>query len=276
MSIVFGLSGPSCSGKTTVALNLLKLFPRTVIIHQDDFYKPNSQIPVNEALGLEDWDCPASFDMDMIVEEICVLRKRLCNMAADGITDGFNAIRSSFASQWANPPDDVDKVVDGDVLESLKTKILHTLQIESLDKTPFSLVLVDGILLFHDSKPNATDINAEFDAGLFLYAQYDTLKQRREARSGYATKEGIWTDPPGYFDSIVWPNFIKYHKRFIHEHPQLLGNVINTARVGADEYTVESAHNACHIAVCSSEVPVASTLQIAVQMLLESWADKNS
>ncbi|KAJ2655590.1 ribosylnicotinamide kinase, partial [Coemansia sp. RSA 1285] len=134
------------------------------IIHQDDFYKPNSQIPVNEALGLEDWDCPASFDMDMIVEEICVLRKRLCNMAADGITDGFNAIRSSFASQWANPPDDVDKVVDGDVLESLKTKILHTLQIESLDKTPFSLVLVDGILLFHDSKPNATDINAEFDA----------------------------------------------------------------------------------------------------------------
>lgn len=26
------------------------------------------------------------------------------------------------------------------------------------------------------------------------------------------TSEGIWEDPPGYFDKIVWPNYVEDHQ----------------------------------------------------------------
>ncbi|KAJ1665696.1 ribosylnicotinamide kinase [Coemansia sp. RSA 1646] len=194
-TIVFGLSGPSCSGKTTVALNLLKLFPQTIVIHQDDFYKPDNQIPVNEALRIQDWDCPTSFDMQAMVKSIRSLRKQFQSTIAMNNATDIKDIQSHFASQWANPPEDVEKVVDTVVLESLRKMILQFLQIDSLELVPFYIILVDGILLFHDSEQNAIHPCAEFDAGIFIYAQYGTLKERREARAGYATKEAEFELP---------------------------------------------------------------------------------
>lgn len=37
---------------------------------------------------------------------------------------------------------------------------------------------------------------------------------------GYVTIEGFWTDPPGYVDKIVWPNYVEEHA-YMFEH----GNV---------------------------------------------------
>jgi nicotinamide/nicotinate riboside kinase len=47
-TIIIGLSGPSSSGKTTLARLLLPIFAaenriRTFIIHEDDFYLPDDQ-----------------------------------------------------------------------------------------------------------------------------------------------------------------------------------------------------------------------------------------
>lgn len=38
-----GISGCSSSGKTSICKILLRLFPDSVVIHQDDFYKPEAQ-----------------------------------------------------------------------------------------------------------------------------------------------------------------------------------------------------------------------------------------
>jgi nicotinamide/nicotinate riboside kinase len=38
-----GLSGCSSSGKTTLARLLRDIFPNAFILHQDDFYKPESE-----------------------------------------------------------------------------------------------------------------------------------------------------------------------------------------------------------------------------------------
>lgn len=51
-----------------------------------------------------------------------------------------------------------------------------------------------------------------FDIKLFLHTDYTTAKARRERRSGYVTLEGFWEDPPGYVDSVVWPNYVEDHK----------------------------------------------------------------
>ncbi len=55
-------------------------------------------------------------------------------------------------------------------------------------------------------------IQKHMDIKLFLRVSYAKAKVRREARSGYATIEGFWEDPPGYVDKIVWPNYVLEHQ----------------------------------------------------------------
>lgn len=54
-------------------------------------------------------------------------------------------------------------------------------------------------------------VHPYLDVKFFLRASYRRAKARREARQGYVTIEGFWTDPPGYVDKIVWPNYVEEH-----------------------------------------------------------------
>ncbi len=40
---IIGISGCSSSGKTTLSRLLRDIFPYTVILHEDDFYKPEEE-----------------------------------------------------------------------------------------------------------------------------------------------------------------------------------------------------------------------------------------
>jgi nicotinamide/nicotinate riboside kinase len=42
-AVIISISGPSSSGKTTISRLLRDLFPSMFILHQDDFYKPESE-----------------------------------------------------------------------------------------------------------------------------------------------------------------------------------------------------------------------------------------
>lgn len=42
-AVVVGISGASSSGKTTLARLLRDIFPNTFILHEDDFYKAESE-----------------------------------------------------------------------------------------------------------------------------------------------------------------------------------------------------------------------------------------
>jgi nicotinamide/nicotinate riboside kinase len=42
-TIIVGISGCSSSGKTTLARLLRDMFPETFILHEDDFYKAESE-----------------------------------------------------------------------------------------------------------------------------------------------------------------------------------------------------------------------------------------
>jgi nicotinamide/nicotinate riboside kinase len=71
------------------------------------------------------------------------------------------------------------------------------------------MCLLDGFLLFNPiSMPG---IMESLDIKLFLLVSRAKATERREARDGYVTLEGFWTDPPGYVDKIVWPNYAKEH-----------------------------------------------------------------
>ncbi|WWD03798.1 hypothetical protein V865_001854 [Kwoniella europaea PYCC6329] len=43
-------------------------------------------------------------------------------------------------------------------------------------------------------------------------------KARREERQVYVLQHGgVWVDPPGYFDKIVWPGYVKAHREVFEE-----------------------------------------------------------
>jgi nicotinamide/nicotinate riboside kinase len=43
-AFIVGVSGCSSSGKTTLARLLRDIFPGSVILHEDDFYKPEEEL----------------------------------------------------------------------------------------------------------------------------------------------------------------------------------------------------------------------------------------
>ncbi|KAJ2706784.1 ribosylnicotinamide kinase [Coemansia spiralis] len=271
--VVFGLSGPSCSGKTTIALHLARLFPRAAVVHQDNFYRPDSQIPLHPTARIQDWDCPESFDMQAMAHAIDAAREALAHPteAEPHSADGGD----QTASQWANPPADVDQLIPPAGIASICSAMLDSLGVNAASDIPFAVVVVDGILLFYDSADGGACPGSACDAGALVYAQRDTLRQRREARTVYATKEGIWVDPPGYFDAIVWPNFTKHHRSLLAALPQVAGGQAAEGGGGGRDWG-GSRDWAGKVVVCSSDEPAETTLRVCVESIVHEWHSRQN
>ncbi|KAI0479309.1 hypothetical protein GGR56DRAFT_634401 [Xylariaceae sp. FL0804] len=67
-ALVVGISGASSSGKTTLARLLRDVFPNTFVLHQDDFYRPESELPTRD--GLLDWDCAEALDIPALARAL--------------------------------------------------------------------------------------------------------------------------------------------------------------------------------------------------------------
>ena len=192
--LLIGLSGPSSSGKTTIARLLRDILPNAFVLHEDDFYKTDAEIPINQTHNIADWDCLESINLP-------ALSAALTHIKAHG-----SPPPDLLSKEDLNSVGEVD--VDSGVLNDLKR------QAEGLKLGgDVRVAIVDGFLLFSEEMREVRDA---FDVRLFLRTDYETAKKRREARSGYVTLEGFWADPPGYVDKIVWPNYVKDHRYLFH------------------------------------------------------------
>lgn len=69
---VVGISGATCSGKTTLAENLHKMLPQSVIVSQDDYFFPvdsSSHVKI-EALGHLNWEIMTALDMNSMRSDV--------------------------------------------------------------------------------------------------------------------------------------------------------------------------------------------------------------
>jgi nicotinamide/nicotinate riboside kinase len=202
--LLVGISGPSSSGKTTLSRLLRDIFPpsKLFILHLDDFYLTDAQIPIRN--GIQDWDCLESLDLPQLQQAL-------------------QHIKDHGASpEWLESKEDQNSVGDHGVaekeVERLRERVSRWLDGRK-EWEGRRICIVDGFLLFSE---DMKDVRSFFDVKLFLRTSYETAKKRREARSGYVTLEGFWADPPGYVDKVVWPNYVQDHK-FLFED----GNVEN-------------------------------------------------
>ncbi|KAG0346125.1 ribosylnicotinamide kinase [Podila humilis] len=194
--ISIGLSGPSSGGKTTVSRYLKSILPNCTLLHQDDFYLPENQLPIDPKTGLANWDCPDSIDFPAMIETLSFIHQH------NEFPEGFNSLedKNPIGSKESSTP------IVQNILDTFREQIMS--QIPADQDTRF--VIVDGFILYvNEHLCNTIDIK------FYLTAPYNVLKDRRESRKGYATLEGYWEDPPYYFDDIVWPNYLAFNAPFV-------------------------------------------------------------
>ncbi|KAE8444454.1 hypothetical protein EG329_000545 [Mollisiaceae sp. DMI_Dod_QoI] len=199
-AIVVGISGCSSSGKTTVSRLLRDIFPNTFVLHEDDFYRPEVELPTKH--NLLDWDCAGALSIPDIVKSLDHIRKAGTFPPDLDSKEDQNSVGECPVSEAT--------------IEELKARV-KTWALSGnrgfgvLDNShkAVRLCVFDGFLLYSKSMEA---IQPYIDVKLFLRVSHEKAKARREARSGYVTLEGFWEDPPGYVDKIVWPNYIEDHK----------------------------------------------------------------
>lgn len=185
--ILVGLGGPSSSGKTTAAKALHELITNSILVHLDDFYFPDDQIPIDQETNEQNWDVPEAINFDKFIKYI------------QGVKLGEN-LNEKIDTLEA----DTNTKLTGEEKQELEQTIQKSHKV--LENT--LIVLVDGFMIYHDPK-----IVSLFDIKLFYHAPFEILKLRRESRSGYNTVAGFWVDPPNYFENIVWPAYEKNHRK---------------------------------------------------------------
>ncbi|CAG8440841.1 2164_t:CDS:2 [Ambispora leptoticha] len=202
---------------STLARFLHKILPNSKILFQDDFFKPDADIPIDPKTNLANWDCPEALDLENFANVLREIKKTGIIPDTYSSKEEQNIMGKPVQLQRPLLIDELKRKVD-DFLVSKQRK--HKLKQDDKnvgiingndhELANWIFVIVDGFMLYWDQ-----EVSSNLDMKFFIDAGYETLKKRRENRSGYVTLEafpGYWVDPPNYFDNIVWPNFVKFHQ----------------------------------------------------------------
>ncbi len=139
--MLIGIAGGTGSGKTTFSEGLLALFPDDItMISFDNYYKPQDHLSMEERVKTN-YDCPDALDTDLLVKHLRTLR--------DG--ESIDMPNYDFC--------------------------IHTRKDEYTRLSPSPIIIVDGILTFHDER-----LREMFDIKIFTDADSDERILRRLRR----------------------------------------------------------------------------------------------
>ena len=139
--MLIGIAGGTGAGKSTFTKGLLSLFPNEIaVISYDNYYKPQDHLPMEERLKTN-YDCPDALDTDLLVKH---LRELLAGNSVEMPCYDF---------------------------------CTHTRKKEPQQLSPAPVMLVDGILTFHDPR-----LRELFDIKIYTDADADERILRRLCR----------------------------------------------------------------------------------------------
>lgn len=139
--MLIGIAGGTGSGKTTFSEGLTSLFPNDItVISFDNYYKPQDHLSMEERVKTN-YDCPDALDTDLLVKHLRTLR------------DGESIDMPNYDFR------------------------IHTRKQEYTRLAPSPIIIVDGILAFHDER-----LREMFDIKIYTDADADERILRRLRR----------------------------------------------------------------------------------------------
>ena len=139
--MLIGIAGGTGSGKSTFAQRLLALFPNNItVISYDNYYKPQDHLSFEERIRTN-YDCPDALDTYLLVKHLRSLRNG----------ESVDVPNYDFT--------------------------IHTRKAELTRLEPSPIIIVDGILTFHDER-----LREMFDIKIFTDADADDRILRRLRR----------------------------------------------------------------------------------------------
>jgi len=179
--IVLGVSGATCSGKTTICNILKRIFINTRVFNQDDYYWPeDSSKHIRDENSIINWEIMSGFDMDTMHSDI---KTEIASYSEDS-KNQVPSIKWRVEDVFSST-DSLQLKIDPDQFDHIK------------------LVLVEGILVLNDTR-----ISDLCDARFFLYLDKDTCWNRRQTRT-YDPE-----DQEGYFERYAWPYYVSNLEQF--------------------------------------------------------------
>lgn len=160
---------------------------------------------------MRDGDCAEAILLPSLVAALDYIKTRGTLPVSRSI---YPEARSNFCQPEFESVEDHSSVskplVSDSTTAELKARVKKfSDDIPSLAQASLNLCLFEGFLLYGNS---VSAIHDYMDIKLFMQVSYKSSKARREARPPYVTRDGIWQDPPGYFDKIVWSNYVAEHQ----------------------------------------------------------------
>lgn len=118
------------------------------------------------------------------------------------LPDGFQ----SFEQQRSNykctlPSEDFEKWRS----RFHSNRVLQTVANKNEKLPRVAILIVEGFLLYFNA-----ELQAQLDVRFFLRISKDLMQKRRLGRKDYVLNDGsVWTDPPDYFEQVVWPSYVE-------------------------------------------------------------------
>lgn len=142
---IMGLVGGSGAGKSTLAQTIFQKYPDQVsVLHFDDYQKLPDAIPLDEATGMRNWDCPEAIDFDRLLHDLRQLKQGV-------------SVSVSTKDRYLNP-----------AYAQTKQRIAATIY-------PKRLVILEGYLVLY--KAEVRDL---LDFSIFLDLDHETRMRRRD------------------------------------------------------------------------------------------------
>ncbi|KDQ15268.1 hypothetical protein BOTBODRAFT_31926 [Botryobasidium botryosum FD-172 SS1] len=205
--ILIGIGGPTCSGKSTLAKQIIKCFQSGLLIHQDNFAQPIDNLPIHPVYSVLDADdAPTAIDWPRFITVLNHV-KRTGRLPTDhAIYEDLNPSTEVLPSndkikEWQK----AFAKAEADVMSRMGQKVVW--------------VILEGFLLFWDQA-----VVDAIDVPILLRLPQDLLQcRRRQRQQVYILPDGtIWEDPPHYWEQIQYPAY----KR-AHQHLYVDGDVEN-------------------------------------------------
>ena len=138
---LIGIAGGTGSGKSTFSERLSAIFPDSItVVSYDNYYKAQDHLSFEERL-LTNYDCPDALDTDLLIRNLSALRR----------------------GETVNMP--------------LYDFRIHTRQQKTEQLSPKGIIVVDGILTFHDVR-----LREMFDIRIYVDTDADERILRRLRR----------------------------------------------------------------------------------------------